>query len=85
MSTYTNTLPARVKTALDVLEHCRMVETGGCCSLQPTELSKPEAAMKLQAQRVLFLYLAGEMDYGDTPPRPELPPDEPGTHVPVTV
>lgn len=83
MSNMMNSLPARVKTALEVLEHCRMVETGGCCSLQPTELSKPEAAMKLQAQRVLFLYLAGEMDYGDTPPRPEPPFEEPGTDVPV--
>lgn len=82
MSDYTTSQPARVKTALEVLEHCRTVETGGCCGLA-AELSKPETAMKLQAQRVLILYLAGEMDYGDMPPRPTEPPEEPGTHVPV--
>jgi hypothetical protein len=86
MGSYSESLPPRVRAALEVLEHCRVREAGDCCSLAKPELSAPELAMRKQALQVLTLYLAGEMDYGDQPPKPPPPPgDEPGEHAPVTV
>jgi hypothetical protein len=87
MGYYNESLPPRVRTALEVLEHCRVRENGDCCSLNKSELSKPETALQRQAWQVLTLYLAGEMDFGDQPPKRIEPPEDggAGSAVPVNV
>ena len=72
---------------MEVLEHCRRRENGDCCSIEKGELSKPETALQRHAMQVLSLYLQGEMDYGDQPPKPVEPPDEgeAGSAAPVKV
>ncbi|HLP83215.1 MAG TPA: hypothetical protein VK157_02605 [Phycisphaerales bacterium] len=87
MGYFSEGLPPRVRTALEVLEHCRVQLAGDCCSIsQQKELTPAQAAMQRQAHQVLTLYLAGEMDYGDQPPKSPNPPDEDtGTAAPVCV
>ncbi len=87
MGYYSEMLPPRVRTALEVLEHCRIRESGDCCSIGKASLTKPETALQQHAMQVLSLYLQGEMDYGDQPPKPVQPPDEgeAGSAAPVKV
>ena len=87
MGYYSEMLPPRVRTALEVLEYCRRRESGDCCSIEKAELSKPETALQREAMQVLSLYLQGEMDYGDRPPKPVEPPEEgeAGSAAPVKV
>jgi hypothetical protein len=85
MGYYSETLPPRVRTALEVLDHCRARQDGSCCSPSGKDLTSAEDALQRQALQVLMLYLACEMDYGDEPPTQRKPPDdEQGSAQPVT-
>ena len=61
-------MPARVRTALAYLEHCRWLTEqsdgdGSGRPLRPLEQRVADAALQ-----VLWTYFVGEMDYGDVPP-----------------
>lgn len=61
-------MPARVRAALDYLEHCRWV-TDQCDVTMPARTLSPlEKSVSDAALRVLSSYFLGEMDYGDAPP-----------------
>lgn len=94
---YQQPMPHRVQAAFHYLEFIYRVEAyssnGQCAPVGESwqssggrELTQQEQATRNQATEVVRLYLAGEMDYGDSPPIRHYPDDEgPQQRQPVTV
>ncbi len=62
-------MPARVNAALRVLYHCKEITDPCEASAPRRDLNALEQSVQTLALRVLRDYLAGEMDFGDAPPR----------------
>lgn len=84
-STTKSHVPARVRAALDYLRYCEGVTHTCDVTVPARSLSPQETSVSHAALRVLASYFNGEMDFGDTPPKPRRDDDddgEPGAPVP---